>query len=1044
MAYLSFRNWPKSLSALLLAAFGTTNRKANRFTIAPCVALAFLLGAVALAQLTTVPRIAHTPRVISSSRARLVVHLDSALKMRLAFVLNPPNQDELSQFISDVQDSNSPTFHRFLTFDQWKARYAPSDDAVQAAIKWGESNGLTLVHRFGSNLAIVMEGNVATVERAFGVRLNKYELDGKQFYSNDRDPVAPSGPAGIIRDVLGLNSLEHFRSASSPEGDALRAEPVVKPGPFWVERHPVAMDGNGTSSLTDRLRPKDIGPTGPPSLSGIIIGPPDIWSSEAYNYGALYALGHCCNPTHAPGGSPKEYSIAIVGNNKPLQSDYQTFFGGYGLAWLVTEVELGGPSCCNSEMTLDVEWAAAMSNSFGSLFDTAHIFMYEGEGTANEDLLEAWQAALSHDSARVLSTSFGDFEDDFGGLGNPTISDFRDVTNAMVAIGWTLVAAAGDLGAFDDGSHLSVDYPASDPNVIAVGGTTLNLTFDPLHDKLVFGSEVAWNNMYGVGGGGCSNTFFQPSWQGKTLCPFDLSFNAFRRGIPDISLNAGFPQAQYFSFGQSPGWKGVFGTSIGAPELAGFFAQANAYLGSLGNICGRQGNAPCAPIGHPGPALYAAARIAPHNPYYDITTGCNGGSLGLGYCAGPNWDLATGWGSANMLQLAWAINYFVSGPNPHPVVTFGPAPAAGQWYNTDQTVTFNVAVGSAGIAGFTAKWDKDPGDPTSHATPGSGDPFWDGPDIKGLNSGSFGPASGNGLASAGQGCHTAYVRAWDNTGQGAVGYASVVPSYGPLCYDTAPPVVTCGQPDGMWHASDVTIPCTAKDTLSGFANPSDASFGLTTSVPNGTETNSAFTNTHAVCDKAGNCATAGPIGPVEVDKRPPSIVISQPTAGTYLHSDTLTLNYSVTDGGSGVGRVTATMDGSSAVAGHGLSSGQPINLLTDLPLGQHTFTVSATDQVGNTGSLSVIFNIAVTAQSIKLDVNQFVASGAISNSGIANSLLAKLDAAQTARTGGDCPTAANIYNAFDNDVQAQIGKAITAPAATVLVGDSNYLINHCP
>ena len=28
------------------------------------------------------------------------------------------------------------------------------------------------------------------------------------------------------------------------------------------------------------------------------------------------------------------------------------------------------------------------------------------------------------------------------------------------------------------------------------------------------------------------------------------------------------------------------------------------------------------------------------------------------YCAGPGYDEVTGWGSANMLQLAWAINWY--------------------------------------------------------------------------------------------------------------------------------------------------------------------------------------------------------------------------------------------------------------------------------------------------------------------------------------------------------------------------------------------------
>jgi hypothetical protein len=67
----------------------------------------------------------------------------------------------------------------------------------------------------------------------------------------------------------------------------------------------------------------------------------------------------------------------------------------------------------------------------------------------------------------------------------------------------------------------------------------------------------------------------------------------------------------------------------------------------------------------------------------------------------------------------------------------------------------------------------------------------------------------------------------------------------------------------------------------------------------------------------------------------------------YPHNSILTLNYNVTDAGSGVAGFTTTMDGSTTLAGHGLASGQVINLLTELATGAHTFSVAATDNVGN-------------------------------------------------------------------------------------------------
>jgi hypothetical protein len=179
--------------------------------------------------------------------------------------------------------------------------------------------------------------------------------------------------------------------------------------------------------------------------------------------------------------------------------------------------------------------------------------------------------------------------------------------------------------------------------------------------------------------------------------------------------------------------------------------------------------------------------------------------------------------------------------------------------------------------------------------------------------------------------------------------------------DTTPPVVSCVSADGAWHALDVSIACTAADSGSGLANPVDANFALSTSVPAGTETANAATGTRLVCDLAGNCTTAGPIPGNMIDKKPPSITLSTPAATTYALNQAVAASYSCSDGGSGV----ATCAGP-------VANGANTDTAT---VGSKTFTVSSTDNVGNAAKQSVSYSVTYNI-CLLYDSSKSVKSGA--------------------------------------------------------------------
>ena len=168
-------------------------------------------------------------------------------------------------------------------------------------------------------------------------------------------------------------------------------------------------------------------------------------------------------------------------------------------------------------------------------------------------------------------------------------------------------------------------------------------------------------------------------------------------------------------------------------------------------------------------------------------------------------------------------------------------------------------------------------------------------------------------------------------------------AFGSGC-DSTPPQVSCGAADAAWYNTDVTIACTASDPESGLANPAEASFNLTTNVPTGTEAATASTGNRQVCNTMGLCSTAGPITGNKVDKRAPTITVTSPAANaTYQLNASVGSSYTCTDGGSGV----LSCQGS-------VASGSPIDTSST---GSKTFTVTSTDNVGNSSTALVAYSV---------------------------------------------------------------------------------------
>ena len=314
--------------------------------------------------------------------------------------------------------------------------------------------------------------------------------------------------------------------------------------------------------------------------------------------------------------------IAIVDayNDPNSLADLNVFNAEYGYPALSTCTSLtqagacfelaepsGTPAKNNGwalEESLDIEWAHAEAPG-------AKIVLVEALTASNAHLYSAVSYANSIGATEV-SMSWG---------GSETKSETSD-DSYFTHAGTLYTASAGDSG------H-GVIYPAASPDVIAVGGTTLNGCSGTSCSG--FTSESTWT---GSGGGVSADESipgYQSSYAGPVYSAATISaLTGAKRGVPDISFDAnpstGVSIYDSTAYQGESGWWDVGGTSVGAPNWAGILA-AGAAAGSTA----LQGNA----------AIYSGGYAS---NLRDVTSGTNG-SCGTDCTAGTGYDLVTGLGS---------------------------------------------------------------------------------------------------------------------------------------------------------------------------------------------------------------------------------------------------------------------------------------------------------------------------------------------------------------------------------------------------------------
>lgn len=342
--------------------------------------------------------------------------------------------------------------------------------------------------------------------------------------------------------------------------------------------------------------------------------------SSAYNFS--WALSHGIN------GSGQTIVVVDAYGEPNIVYDLKAFDAVTGLppANLSVVYPMGTPAQYNQswamETSTDVEWAHAMAPH-------ANIILAVAPSAFTSSLQGVVSYAIDRNLGNIISLSWGSPE---GQLGSSVLATYSAVYHQAYLKGITVLAASGDNGANDGTSSLAVNFPASDPYVTAVGGTSLYVLGNTFHqtgwggiiDKVTYGS-----------GGGYSNYYNTPYWQSAT------GYNSTMRGVPDVSMDADKYTGMYVVSGG--GQYMVGGTSVATPiwaDIAALISQyTNEKLHSL------------------NPLLYQIARTGLYNSSFSqITSGTNGY-----YDAGPGWNPVTGLGTPKVSSLLNASRSILDG-----------------------------------------------------------------------------------------------------------------------------------------------------------------------------------------------------------------------------------------------------------------------------------------------------------------------------------------------------------------------------------------------
>jgi len=553
------------------------------------------------------------------------------------------NPDQLQAFLRNVTTPGNAAYGKFLSPDQFKAQFGPTEAQVQAVVAHLQQSGFTNIQVAPNNLLIEADGNASAATTGFHTSIKRFESGGREFFANDAPALVPAALGESVNAVLGLQNV----SVKHTLHHVYHPERVTVPGPASSTQAAAAVAAH---------HPQD--------------------------FAAIYG------GSSVPAATNTAVGIITWGSITQTVTDLNSFTASAGLATVNSTITKVGSGTFANDPDSNGEWSLDSQDIVGIAGGVKQLIFYtsangnsSSSGITDAGITATYNKAVTDNIAKLINVSLGEDETAAEESGTQAADDA--IFQQAVAQGQIFSIASGDAGVYQwstdptsgspgyvansagtvkiDLTHYSVSEPASSPYVIQVGGTQLSTSGTTWSGETVWNEGLSAiapsqgdnNQRLWATGGGTSLYEAAPSWQSSVS-------SSTKRVGPDLSFDAASSSGALIVVNGST--EQVGGTSLASPLFVGAFARIESAANNA--------------IGFPASKFYAAFPTQT-SLLHDVTSG-NNGYQNHGYTAATGFDEATGFGSFDIGKLnTYAQANWVSGgggtTNVPPVANFSVA-----------------------------------------------------------------------------------------------------------------------------------------------------------------------------------------------------------------------------------------------------------------------------------------------------------------------------------------------------------------------------------